>query len=215
MYTVASIQARLNSTRLPGKVLFNMGDRRLLQWTLDRAEATKAIDQTVIAIGDEPENNAIIEYCSRNKIRYVIGSETNLLDRHMAVADQTDCDLLVFVTSDCPFIPSDEIDRVIKRHQNNRAAHTSNHTEKMPIGTAVDVIQPELLSSLQSAGEVHPVKPGRTDPDKWGTVWTDNPEWYKYQNVNMAVDTPSDYWTLVDAAEIAGKDPRAVAEWLS
>lgn len=83
MDVVASIQGRLGSTRLPGKVLYHLGNRRVLQWVVDRTVDSSAIDRTVVAVGDQPENEALQEYCRRNEIRYLTGPETNLLARHL------------------------------------------------------------------------------------------------------------------------------------
>ncbi len=215
MDTVASVQARLGSTRLPGKVLLHLGNRRILEWTVDRTEMAENIEETVVTIGDQPENDAIEEYCERAGVDSVVGPEDDLLARHLAVAEQTDCDVLVRITADCPFVPSDEIDRVVEEHLSNEAQYTTNHTGEMPIGTAVDAIDPDLLAEFESLGEDHPVKLARSEPDEWGTVWTDNPTWYGLSNAHIAVDTPTDYWSLADALDAVGDTPREVAEWVS
>lgn len=215
MKIVASVQARLGSTRLPGKVLLHLGERRVVQWVLDRTEAATSIDQTIAAIGDRPENEAIIEYCDREEIHSIVGPEENLLARHLAVADRTDCDLLVRITADCPFVPPAEIDRVVKAHRENGARYTTNNTEAMPIGTAVDVLEPTLLADLNEHGEMHPVKRPRAEPGEWQTIRDDNLAWHEFSHVHMAVDTPDDYWSVTDAIEAVGDDPRSVAQWLS
>lgn len=214
MHIVASIQARLGSTRLPGKVLFHLGERRLLQWVIDRTKAVESIDRTVVAIGDKPENDAVKTYCDRTNIDYIVGPENNLLKRHQAVVNDTDCDILVRVTADCPFVPVGEIERVIQEHQVNDARYTTNVTDKMPVGTAVDVIEPMLLEDLRAIGEDHPVKLPRSNPEEWKTVRTDNPSWYPVSDTHIAVDTPKDYWTLTDAVDAVGFEPRAVANWV-
>jgi len=215
MNIVTSIQARLGSTRLPGKVLFHLGHKRIIQWAVDRSTDTDLVDRTVVTIGDQPENEAIEEYCDRSEIDFFTGPEDDLLRRHHTVAEQTDCDLLVRITADCPFVPSNEIDRVIQEHRVNDARYTTNLTEKMPIGTAVDVIEPNLLANFKSLGETHPVELARKNPREWNIVRTDNPEWYKYESAHIAVDTPADYWRLTDALEETNGNPLSVAEWIS
>jgi spore coat polysaccharide biosynthesis protein SpsF len=79
MHIVASIQARLGSTRLPGKVLFHLGDRRVLQWCIDRTTAAEAVDETIVTTGNRPENDAIKRYCERADTAYSVGPEENLL----------------------------------------------------------------------------------------------------------------------------------------
>lgn len=215
MKIVASIQARLGSTRLPGKVLFHLGHKRILQWVVDRVEDTDSIDHVFVTIGDQPENKAIEEYCDRSEINFSTGTEDDLLGRHLTVAEQSECDLLVRITADCPFVPSKEIDRVIQEHRSNDAQYTTNLTEKMPIGTAVDVISPNLLVKFESLGATHPVKLARENPSEWDIVRTGNPDWYEYENSHIAVDTPADYWQLTDALEETNGDPMSVAEWIN
>ena len=149
MHIVASVQARLGSTRLPGKVLYHLENRRLLQWAVDRPTAADKIDETVVTIGDQPENDAITEFCERTEIPYNIGPEENLLTRHLNVTSQTNSDLLVRITADCPFVPTSEISRLIQLHLSNDARYTTNGVEEMPIGTAVDVINEQVLEELK------------------------------------------------------------------
>lgn len=215
MHVVASVQARLGSTRLPGKVLFHLGDKRLLQWTYDQTVSAKTIDASVVSIGDEPENEAVTEYCERTETNYIVGPEDDLLARHFDVAEKTGCDLLVRVTADCPFVPSTEIDRVVRAHAENDAQYTTNITDDMPIGTAVDVVDVELLRELREVGETHPVKLAREKPDEWGVVWDVDDSWGSVADAHMAVDTPKDYWSLVDALDAVGDSPREIAEWLT
>lgn len=215
MYIVASIQARLGSTRLPGKVLYSLGDRRILRWVIDRSNAAKFIDKTVISVGDQAENDAITKFCEREKIEYTVGPEENLLSRHLTVAADFDCDLLVRITADCPFIPAAEIDRTIECHLSNNARYTTNGVEKMPVGTTVDVVDREVLEELKELGESHPVRRLRNNPSEWNIAVSPNEQWMKFHKAHIAVDTPDDYWMLSDAIEAVGDQPRAVVEWVS
>ncbi|PHQ38152.1 hypothetical protein DJ69_13095 [Halorubrum persicum] len=215
MFIAASIQARLGSTRLPGKVLFPLGDRRLLKWPIDRSRDAETVDETVAAIGDRPENDAIETYCDRSRIDHLVGPEDDLLKRHLKVINKTGCDLLVRITADCPFVPSEEIDRVVEEHMSNDARYTTNVTGNMPVGIGVDAIDPDLLRELHALEETHPVKLARSEPANWDTNWSDNPSWNHFSGVHLAVDTPADYWSLVDALNAVGDNPRKVAEWIA
>lgn len=216
MSTVISVQARLGSTRLPGKVLLHLADQRILEWVVERAvsAATENVD-VVVALGNEPENEALEQLCKRDGYRYVIGQEDDLLQRHLEVVRAGQYDTLVRLTADCPFVPRDEIARVIEEHLTNDARYTTNNTDRMPVGTGVDAIDPALLKELEQRGETHPVKLPRSNPEEWGTVWSDNPSWYPFSDAHIAVDTPEDYWTLSDAIDAVGQDPIDVAEWVS
>ena len=215
MHTVASIQARLGSTRLPGKVLLHLGGQRILHRVVDRVNASDTVNQTIVAIGDNPENEAIMEFCRRNGIDFIVGSEDNLLARHLETVKETDSDQLVRITADCPFVPSNEIDRVVRGHLDSTARYTTNVTDNMPVGIGVDVIDPNLLGEFETRGETHPVKLAREHPGNWRIKLSNNPRWKQFSNVHMAIDTPDDYWSLIDAADAVGDDPMSIAKWLS
>lgn len=215
MSVVASVQARMGSTRLPGKVLLPIGERRVLGWVAERCSAAETIDDLRLTTGLGPENEAIAEWCRRAGHGSLTGPEEDLLERHRAVAEAAGADVLVRVTGDCPFVPSEEIDRVVGDHRNHDAAYTTNHTERMPVGTAVDVIDVDLLDELADLGDTHPVVRLRENPDAWEVNYTDSDELAEFGTVHVAVDTPDDYWSLVDAVDAVGSDPLAVARWMA
>ncbi|QLG48892.1 cytidylyltransferase domain-containing protein [Natrinema halophilum] len=213
--TTVQIQARLGSTRLPGKVLYPLGAKRVLGLVVDRARRAEKPDQIILTVGDRPENDAIREWCDRNGVAYDTGPEENLLERHYQAAVAANSDPVVRVTGDCPFVPSAEIDRVISEHEHNEARYTTNHSAEMPIGTAVDAIDREVLSELRDRGADHPVRRLRDNPEEWDVVVTPNQRWMSVGDAHIAVDTPDDYWTLSDAVEAVGDEPHTVAEWVS
>lgn len=211
---VISVQARMGSTRLPGKVLLNLGDRRVLERVVDQCSMPSG-SEVVVTTGDSSENEAIEEWCRRAGVACATGPEADLLRRHLDVAEQEDADCLVRVTGDCPFVPTAEIERLIAEHDRNGARYTTNNTETMPVGTAVDVIDRDLLVELRETGATHPVKRPGENPERWDTVFSPNPEWESYADAHFAVDTPGDYWTLVDAVKTVGDDLRAVVKWVA
>jgi len=209
------IQARLGSTRLPGKVLFSLGSRRVLGWVYERSNRAEKPMDILLTVGDRPENEAIREWCKRNDIPFDTGPEDNLLERHLQVAIAMGSNPVVRVTGDCPFVPSSEIDRVIREHEQNDARYTTNLADGMPVGTAVDVIDRAVLEELRESGDSHPVRRLRENPAEWDVVVTSNDKWTAFGDVHMAVDTPADYWTLCDAIQAVGDDPVAVAKWVA
>jgi spore coat polysaccharide biosynthesis protein SpsF len=211
---IIQIQARLGSTRLPGKVLYPLGTRRIIGRVVDRCERANRSDSVVVAIGNQPENDALREWADRNTVPSVTGPEDDLLERHVKTAREMDSDPIIRVTGDCPFVPSDEVDRLITEHENNSARYTTNVTDEMPIGTAVDVIDRVVLEELQALGESHPVKRLRDEPDRWDVAFSPASPWTKLSEAHIAVDTPTDYWLLSDAVSRVGDDPRDVAEWV-
>ena len=215
MSVVASIQARMGSTRLPGKVLLSLGGRRVIGWVVWRCAAAEHVDELRVTTGRGPENGVITEWCRRAGHDSLTGPEEDLLERHRAVAEATHADVLVRVTGDCPFVPAEEIDRVVAEHRANGAGYTTNHTDRMPVGTAVDVIDVDLLDELADLGDTHPVVRLRENPDSWNVRFTDSDDWAAFRTAHVAVDTPDDYWSLADAVDAVGSDPVAVARWMA
>lgn len=210
-----SIQARLGSTRLPGKVLFPLGEQRVLGWVVHRARRIAKADEVVVAIGDAPENDAIIEWCKRRELNYVVGPEDDLLARHRAVADHTGADSLVRLTGDCPFVPTAEADRLLAEYRSSQDRYVTNFAEEMPVGTAVDIVDTELLDELAAEGETHPVTAIRDAPNTYNALISPNPLWADVADAHIAVDTPADYWLLTDAVETIGTEPPEVARWIA
>ena len=211
---VVSVQARMGSTRLPGKVLLALGDTRVIGRVVDQCLVPNGPD-VVVTTGESAENDAVKEWCRRADVPCLTGPEDDLLKRHRSVAHRVDADCLVRVTGDCPFVPQTEIERLLDEHRNNGARYTTNYAETMPVGTAVDVLDRSLLDDLSETATSHPVKQPRAEPERWETVVSPNPEWERYRGAHIAVDTPADYWTLVDAVDAVGDDSRAVAAWVA
>jgi len=208
------IQCRLGSSRLPGKVLLPLGGRRLLGWVVHRCQGSEEADALQLAVGNRPENEAIVEWAKRNEVSFVQGSEENLLERHLSIADQHGADTIVRITGDCPFVPSSEIDQVIQAHRSNEAGYTTNAVEDMPTGFAVDVIDVQVLRELSELGDTHPVARLRDNPDKWHVAFTSDERWSAFAALDVSIDTPADYWRMEDAVSAVRSNPAEVCEWV-
>jgi spore coat polysaccharide biosynthesis protein SpsF len=104
MRVVAIIQARMNSSRLPGKVLQPVLGKPLLEYEIERLQRITNIDELVVATTVDPRDNLIVELCERLKIPYFRGSENDVLERYYGAATKYNADVLVRVTADCPLI---------------------------------------------------------------------------------------------------------------
>ena len=213
MSVTASIQARMGSSRLPGKVLLDLGGKRVIEHVVDRCRAATTVDTVVLTTGHGDENDAIREWCDRNDVRHATGEEDDLLGRHLAVARGIDCDLLVRITGDCPFLPPEEMDRLVRAHGD--WDYTTNFTERMPVGTDIDVLTVDVLERLRRDGQRHPVKKLRANPGDWDVETTENEHLLSFPDVDIAVDSPADYWRLTDATAAVGTEPMDVVEWLA
>ena len=114
MKTVAIIQARMGSSRLPGKVLLDIGGRPMLQWVVERTRRAKTVDEVVVATTLDPSDDPVFEFCKRKDYRVGRGSVHDVLDRYYQTARHFQADVVVRITADCPLIDPDLIDEAVK-----------------------------------------------------------------------------------------------------
>lgn len=104
MTTVAIIQARMTSTRLPGKVLLEIGDRPALAWIVDAARRIAGVDRVVVATSDGPADDAVAAWCAEAGVKCHRGSEADVLSRFALAARAERADIVMRLTADCPFL---------------------------------------------------------------------------------------------------------------
>jgi spore coat polysaccharide biosynthesis protein SpsF len=110
---VAIIQARMGSSRLPGKVLKDIAGQPMLSRVYTRTSRATTVDQTLVATTIEKADDPIAEYCDFSGIPFSRGSQFDVLDRYYQAALQAEADIVVRVTADCPVIDPVLIDEVV------------------------------------------------------------------------------------------------------
>lgn len=119
LHIVAIVQARMSSTRLPGKTMLDVLGKPLLFRQLERMEKAQLIDKIVVATSTREDDDAIVEFCSKYGYTCFRGSLNDLLDRHYQAAVRYDADVVLKIPSDCPLIDHRIIDLVIEEYLNN------------------------------------------------------------------------------------------------
>lgn len=114
MKVTAIIQARMGSTRLPGKILKKVNGKPLLFYQLERIKGSKLIDEIVIATTINQQDNEIVSFCEQYGVSYYRGSETDVLSRYFNAAVKFNADIIVRLTSDCPIIDVEVVDKTIQ-----------------------------------------------------------------------------------------------------
>lgn len=146
MTIIAIIQARLGSTRLPGKVLLDLEDKTVLERVIERVKASKLITDVVVATTIRKEDLRIVKLCADIGTSVYCGSVDDVLDRYYQAARLFKADHIVRITSDCPLIDPVVIDAVIKLHFLDEADYTTNIIkETYPDGEDVEVFTFEAL----------------------------------------------------------------------
>ena len=113
MRTVAIIQARMASSRLPGKVLLEIGGRPMLQWVVERVRQAEQVDQVVVATTVEASDDPVADFCEAAAVACFRGSHHDVLDRFYRAALAYEADLVVRVTADCPLLDPGLLDRTL------------------------------------------------------------------------------------------------------
>jgi spore coat polysaccharide biosynthesis protein SpsF len=113
---IAIIQARMGSSRLPGKVLRDIAGTPMLNWVVERTRRAKTIDQVVVATTTEPSDDAIEEQCEKQSYPCYRGSLYDVLDRYYQAARQSQARNIVRITADCPLIDPQVIDRTVNAY---------------------------------------------------------------------------------------------------
>ena len=117
--TAAIIQARMGSTRLPGKVMKELKGKAVLWHDIQRIKQSKMIDDIIIATTTEKQDKIIYEKALEWGVKAFRGSEEDVLKRYYDAAAENDVDTLVRITSDCPLIDPQVIDEIIKYYNDN------------------------------------------------------------------------------------------------
>jgi len=149
MKAVAIIQARMGSTRLPGKVLCDIEGRTMLARVVSRAARAQSLDQVVVATTVEPKDQAVIEEVAKLDVPCHRGSVDDVLDRYYQVAQVYQPSIVVRITADCPLTDPAIIDRVVETLQEcfDDVAYVSNTqpTRTFPRGLAVEAFRFDVL----------------------------------------------------------------------
>jgi len=146
MKTVAIIQARMGSTRLPGKVMMDLGGRSILAWVVGRARRAQTLDDVIVATTTLDRDDVIVAECSALGVLVFRGSEDDVLDRYYRASEFCDADVVVRITADCPLIDPEVIDAVVSGYRDHQADYASNILERrFPRGLDVEVFSRAVL----------------------------------------------------------------------
>ncbi len=203
---VAIIQARMGSTRLPGKVLLPLCKKPVLWQIVQRLKRVSEIDQVVVATTLQDRDQSIVDFCRQEGIFYFRGSEDDTLDRYYQAALKEDAEDIIRVTADCPLVDPSLIRRLILLYRSEAYDHVGIAT-----GAAVatheasgfypDGLDTELFSFkvLETAWQEarQPLEREHVTPFIW-----QRPERFKlgglkgqqhYGHLRLTLDHPEDY----------------------
>lgn len=193
MKVVAIIQARMGSTRLPGKVMKEILGKPVILWDLDRISISKLIDEIVVAIPYGKENDVIADTIKKynDKIVTTRGSEDDVLDRYYQAAVKADADVVVRITSDCPLIDPVVINQVIEQFLDNDCDYCSNSLiRSYPRGLDTEVFSFKALEEAWNEATKD------SEREHVTPYIIENPDKFKLLNVANSSDLSHLRWTL-------------------
>jgi spore coat polysaccharide biosynthesis protein SpsF len=144
------IQARMKSTRLPGKVLLPLplnGDKPIIKWIVDSVRNSKFNHNVILATSIDKENDPLSNYCYQNNIECYRGSEDNVLSRFIDIIESNQFDLVVRLTGDNPFVDIHTLDNVIEHHC--EVGNDYTYTFGLPLGMNFEIINKKCLLALK------------------------------------------------------------------
>ena len=195
MKVTAIIQARIGSTRLPGKVLADIDGHPMLWHVLRRTRAAETLHEVVVATTTEPADDAIVADCRDRGVACFRGSEEAVLDRYYQTALQHDAQAVVRITSDCPLIDPEIIDKTVRAFLEEKPDYASNAgVRSYPRGLDTEVLTFQALElAWRKARE--PYQRSHVTPYIY-----ENPGQFKILLVRSDKDYSAHRWT-VDTAE--------------
>lgn len=178
MKTVAVIQARMSSSRLPGKVMLPLGRRFELEHVIRRVRRATEVDEVIVATSTETADDIIAWFGEQAGVDVFRGDEQNVLDRVYKAVDGLDADDIVRVTGDCPLIDPKTIDATVIHRRRSDVDYASNIIERtFPRGLDVEVF------SFESFRQVHRRATESAHLEHVTLFYRDHPEEFELANV--------------------------------
>lgn len=199
----AIIEARMTSTRLPGKVLMPLAGKPALERIIERLKRSQYLDEVIVATTANPDDDAIVSLAEKLKIRYFRGSENDVLDRVLKAAQTFEVDIIVEITGDCPLVDWRLVDRGIDELLEKQLDYSANNTVfSYPDGFDVRVFKSSVLekaSELTSdpIDHVHVSTFIPAHPEIFKTInWVAEPDCHRPE-WRLTLDEAADY-RLID-----------------
>jgi len=188
---VGIIQARMGSTRLPGKVLAEIRGRPMLWRVVQRTLAAETLDEVIVATTTQSSDDVIVSFCRDNRVGCFRGGEEDVLDRYYRAALQQKADAVVRITSDCPLIDPQIVDRVVRAFLQGDCDYASNcMTRTYPRGLDTEVMTFQALQRAWSEA-TEPFQRAHVTPYIY-----QNPTQFKILSVTGERDYSAYRWTV-------------------
>ena len=194
---VASLACRVNSTRLYAKPLQLLDIERnisVIDYVIDYFKTVDIIDDVVLAVSEMPGNEPFIDLADRRGVSWIVGSEDDVLKRHLDAAHSVGATDAFIITPECPFVFSEGVDDAWERH----LTHDNDVTgaDALPDGAGFSITKIDALERSYEEGEIrHRTETSlfvREHPDQFKVEIIDVPENVRRPDLRLTVDYPED-----------------------
>ncbi|HVZ64214.1 MAG TPA: glycosyltransferase family protein [Opitutaceae bacterium] len=188
----AIIQARMGSSRLPGKSLCPIGGQPLLGHIIDRLKACRLLDKVVVATTTAPEDDALAAYAAGKSAGVFRGGRDDVLDRYFRATQETGAEVVIRITADDPFKDPEVIDQVTACVLGNPDLDYASNTLQptFPEGLDVEVFRASALTKAWREAKL-PSEREHVTPYIWK-----NPGIFRIENIRHAEDLSGLRWTI-------------------
>ena len=212
MKIVATIEARMTSSRLPGKVLLAVLGQPMLHHLFNRLRAVPSIDDIVLATTVNAADDVLVEFAAREGVMAYRGSEQDVMARVIGAAEAGGADVIVEITGDCPIIDPDIVGQTIQMYLHHDAAYVSNaHIRSYPDGMDTQVFRLETLKRSAAMtndplDREHVSLHIRNHPEIFPRVNLVAPPSLCWPELGLTLDEEADYRLLSQIIETLGPD---------
>lgn len=192
----AIVQARMGSTRLPGKVMKTLSGRPMLWHIITRLSYSKKIENIIVATTERQEDSVIVKLASEMGINFYCGSSEDVLDRYYQSAKIFNVDPLVRITADCPLIDPEIVDNIVDYYSKSTFDYVTNTIEPtMPDGLDTEVFSFKTLEKAWTEAK----KP--SEREHVTPYIRNHPELFKLGNYEYEIDLSGMRWVVDEESD--------------
>lgn len=202
MKIIATIEARMTSSRLPGKVLLQAAGKPMLGYLVNRLRAVPSLDGIVLATTVNATDDALEEFSNQVGIGCYRGSEDDVMARVIGAAESADAGVIVEITGDCPIIDPQIVEQTIRMFEAHQADYVSNaHIRSYPDGMDTQVfrlatLQRSAILTDDALDHEHVTLHIRNHPEIFSHVHLVAPPEIHWPELGLTLDEPKDYELL-------------------
>ncbi|MGG0720043.1 glycosyltransferase family protein [Robertmurraya massiliosenegalensis] len=152
METIMVIQARMGSSRLPGKVLMSLGNSVVLDYVVSRCRQTHGVTEVIVATSTLQQDDPVEQWCDQNSVECYRGSEDDVLSRYYDCSKLYNPDYVIRVTADCPFVDYHLAEKIIESMESSPSDIMDFHGE-LPRGLIVEMVSSKALEYMYQHGK--------------------------------------------------------------